>query len=1003
MKRSIARRLLLGFILVSLTPLALLAFVYLHQFEASLRQQALVEMSHLADKKADQIDAYINERLADAQVLADSERIAAALRLMGDALAKREVAGSGYRQLAARFDPDFREYLETSGYYDLLLIDAAGNVVYTVEKEVDLGGNLLSGPLRTTELAQGFRQAMATLSMELTPFQPYAPSDARISAFIVKPLIDAGRPVGALALQLNLEHLREVVTDRTGLGKSGETVLAQRSGDQVLYTAPLARVADAAYKHRVPWIQAASPMRLALDGGRGMGVVPDYVRIEVAAAWCYLPSLGWGMVVKRDMTEVLEPLYQMRRASLAALAMVVLLAAVAAFFLGRGITRPIARLGRATSAIAAGDLVQRVESGGRDEVGHLADAFNRMVDRLQEARDRLEARVETRTTALRQANSRLEESEQRYRILVEHAPEAIVVFDEDAGLLVEVNEPAARLFGRSRAELLEISLPELSPSLQPDGHASGPAAMRLMQRTLAGANPVFEWHHLHADGHAIACEVRLVRLPASDRKLVRGSMTDISERKAVEALLRQDREQQRSLREMLEIVVKEGSMQDILGRCLDRLLAVSWLALLPKGGIFLIEKDGKNLRLSAARNLPPEILALCDRVALGCCHCGLAAASRQLQFSHCLDHRHEISYPGMVEHGHYNLPLLSEGEVVGVMVLYLPHGFKRDADKEQFLTSVADVLAGFIRRKHAEETLQQLNEELEDRVEERTLALVVAKEEAERASRAKSEFLSRMSHELRTPLNAILGFGQLLELHIREAEQVDNVREILHAGRHLLEMINEVLDLARIESGRFCVSQEPFALRALIVDCLALIRVQAEARGIRISQTERDCDARVLADSTRLKQVLLNLLSNAVKYNRDQGELSVVCVNLGGSVQIRVSDSGAGLSPEQRSRLFVAFERLDADRSAIEGTGIGLALSKRLVELMRGEIGVESSPGSGSTFWVNLPAADNSPPAASAAEVDATGFSDGLTQPLEMAKLPQASDKIPLTGIAEGG
>ena len=283
MKRSIARRLLFGFILVSLIPLDLLAFLYLYQLEASLRQQALVEMSHLADKKADQIDAYINERLADARVLARSEQISAALHLMGDALAQGGVAGSEHRQRSARFDPDFREYLEASGYYDLLLIDTAGNVVYTVDKESDLGSNLLNGPLRNTELARGFRQAMATLSMELTPFLPYAPSNNQVSAFIVKPLMEAGRPVGALALQLNLERLREVVTDRTGLGKSGETVLAQRSGDQVLYTAPLTRVADAAYRYRVPLLQAAPPMRQALGGGRNMGVVPDYAGIGRAS------------------------------------------------------------------------------------------------------------------------------------------------------------------------------------------------------------------------------------------------------------------------------------------------------------------------------------------------------------------------------------------------------------------------------------------------------------------------------------------------------------------------------------------------------------------------------------------------------------------------------------------------------------------------------------------------------------------------------------------------
>ena len=242
-------------------------------------------------------------------------------------------------------------------------------------------------------------------------------------------------------------------------------------------------------------------------------------------------------------------------------------------------------------------------------------------------------------------------------------------------------------------------------------------------------------------------------------------------------------------------------------------------------------------------------------------------------------------------------------------------------------------------------------------------ALIEARDEAERANLAKSEFLSRMSHELRTPLNAILGFGQLLERANLGELQTDNVREILHAGRHLLELINEVLDLARIESGKFSVSLEPVQLRPLIADCLGLIRPQAENSGIEISETGTGCDEsvladHVLADPTRLKQVLLNLLSNAVKYNRAYGILSVACLPDGEAIQIRISDTGTGLSPEQQRCLFKPFERLDADRTAIEGSGIGLALSKRLVEAMGGEIGVESAPGAGSIFWVRLPMAE---------------------------------------------
>ncbi len=235
-------------------------------------------------------------------------------------------------------------------------------------------------------------------------------------------------------------------------------------------------------------------------------------------------------------------------------------------------------------------------------------------------------------------------------------------------------------------------------------------------------------------------------------------------------------------------------------------------------------------------------------------------------------------------------------------------------------------------------------------------ALRAAKDEAERANRAKSDFLSRMSHELRTPLNAVLGFGQLLELEGSATEKRYS-REIVRAGHHLLDLINDVLDLARVEAGRLTVSPERVALQPLLAECLALLRPQAEARRAWLPEALDPCAVEVVADRTRLKQILLNLLSNAIKFNPEGGIVAVSCDCDGPWVRIRVTDSGPGLTAEQRERLFVPFERLGADKRGIEGTGIGLAVSKRLAEMMQGALGVDSVPGGGSTFWLKLPLA----------------------------------------------
>jgi PAS domain S-box-containing protein len=287
-------------------------------------------------------------------------------------------------------------------------------------------------------------------------------------------------------------------------------------------------------------------------------------------------------------------------------------------------------------------------------------------------------------------------------------------------------------------------------------------------------------------------------------------------------------------------------------------------------------------------------------------------------------------------------------------------------DRDRKLRGVFAAARDVTERKRFELTLQENNVELESAIAA-----------ADKANLAKSNFLSSMSHELRTPLNAILGFAQLMESDSPRPtpSQKASIGQILQAGWYLLELINEILDLALIESGRLSISGEPVSLDEVMLECQSMIDPQAKQRGIRMSFPRFDRPCFVHADRTRVKQVLINLLSNAIKYNQAGGTVVVEwAASPPHDIRVSIRDTGAGLPPEKLAQLFQPFNRLGQEASAEEGTGIGLVVTKRLVELMGGAIGVESTVGVGSVFWVELNTAsapsftnDTAEPAAAAA------------------------------------
>ncbi|MDH4228725.1 MAG: ATP-binding protein [Nitrospirota bacterium] len=348
-------------------------------------------------------------------------------------------------------------------------------------------------------------------------------------------------------------------------------------------------------------------------------------------------------------------------------------------------------------------------------------------------------------------------------------------------------------------------------------------------------------------------------------------------------------------------------------------------------------------------------------------------------------------------------PISREGQVVGAVVTFLDITHRRQV--QEALRRAHDDLELRVAERTRE--LVTANRRLVGEIAERERieqALLQAKSEAEAANHAKSEFLSRMSHELRTPMNAILGFSQVLEsdpVDPLTESQADSVHEILRAGYHLLELINEVLDLSRIEAGHMEVSIVPVEVGPAVADALHLVGPLADRHSVSLAdRTGAQGDVQILADPTRLRQVLLNLLSNAVKYNRPEGRVTVFCERgAEGLLRVVVEDTGLGVGESQQRRLFQPFTRLTDDYTDVGGTGIGLTITRRLMELMGGHIGFHSVEGEGSRFFVDFPLAESAghnmsapPPDSSAATVGGEGDAPPVEAASDLRKVLYIED-----------
>jgi PAS domain S-box-containing protein len=654
----------------------------------------------------------------------------------------------------------------------------------------------------------------------------------------------------------------------------------------------------------------------------------------------HLKSLNWILITHENVALAFAPLTTASRIALLATFLVLILITILAVFLAQILVAPISRLTEVAAEIAKGDLRTQANVESRDEIGTLAYTFNSMLD------------------ALSRTQQELKESEAHYRNLVDYSPDMIAVYA--AGRYVFVNPAGVRMLGvTSASELIGRNVLDLVPE-----QARGAVEKNIRLVTTSGEpSPLMHHKMYHPDGTSFEAEYRAIPITYAGQPAIQLVARDVTERKQAEERIHELLAKVESQNGELEIRVAERTeaLKSLNERLQNELMERQHLV------TSLRESEERFRTLFDAS---PDAIFLIDphnaETLWQIVDCNQVAgrmngytreeltgqsieilnqkkSSREV-FDHVLETlRHKSVFRGVeANHLHkdgYVFPIEYSTTLIKVAGHEMVLGIDRDITE----------------RKQSEEDLNKAKEAAE-----------ASRLVAETASRAKSEFLSRMSHELRTPMNAILGFAQLLEMSQKDpltATQQERVRQIVKGGHHLLDLINEILDISRIEANRLQISPEPVSVRESIQEVLDLTVPLAVKRQIQVVTKLGSINSNpiVMADRQRLKQILLNLLSNAVKYNYDGGSVIITCQStLANKWRISVADTGPGISEQDQARLFIPFERLvTVDQANVEGTGLGLVLAKRLAELMHGQLGFESSLRKGSTFWIELPAAES--------------------------------------------
>ncbi|MBF0447485.1 MAG: PAS domain S-box protein [Magnetococcales bacterium] len=535
----------------------------------------------------------------------------------------------------------------------------------------------------------------------------------------------------------------------------------------------------------------------------------------------------------------------------------------------------------------------------------------------------------------------LQESEARFRAITASVQDAIIAADNQ-GNIIFWNHGAETIFGYTEQEILGQPILKLIPTHRVAEHKQAFQRIQNLRRESWFGQTVIQTSSTKS-GKTFLAEITLSMWSRDKTRFFSAVVRDITDREEEAKNRERMFQSQSAINTLLKNATETRSLIHQLESALDLVLSGTWLTTANKGSIFLYDKKTQELEMVVQKGLPAPILAQCARIKPGTCLCGRAAESKALIFASHLDEHHDISYKNIQPHGHYCIPILFKGEVLGIINMYLLDGHQQTEREERFLLAMANSLAGIIKQT-------QLAEEL-----------VLAKQESDQANQAKSTFLATMSHEIRTPINAIFGMSELLLDTDISAEQRKYLEISLRAGEGLMSLINDILDLSKIEANQLILDNAAFDLRKLIHHTVDILTIKAQEKGLTLTYTlSEQIHPLVLGDSQRLQQIFLNLIGNAIKFS-SQGTITLSVAHQQGELLLfSISDRGMGIPPEKLEMIFQPFVQADLSNTRrFGGTGLGLTICQRLIEKMDGKISVTSQVGVGSTFLfsVRLPRA----------------------------------------------